>query len=425
MTETVRRTIPRKYLRRYATPLAWVWLCAALSSPLVATEIGFRHYFADAELPGKNWGQLEVADLDGDRRPDIIVGQSHWGNADAGIYWYRNTGRADRWEPRVRIGGEMLSDCGMFAADVDGDGRIDIISSSVWYRNPGVFDGKRLFDRFVYDKELAAIPRGGAHDVIAARLEDGGGLSVITQHGGVKTYKGFHLYTVPADPTLEWKRIDLARVAGQHGAVLPRGIGDLNGDGRSDVVYIDRWLENRPEGWKEHKNIDFWRTGKFGACARAWVADIDRDGHADIVQADCDLPAPRVAWFHNAAGDGSRWERFILPENEATGGYHSLAVADFDLDGDLDVYVDEMEHVDMPPSRPNDPRMYVWENLDGKGRAWKKHTVFSGAGGHQAQVADLDGDGDPDIVTKVYTAGPGQTHVRISVLENVTRRAPK
>ena len=67
--------------------------------------------------------------------------------------------------------------------------------------------------------------------------------------------------------------------------------------------------------------------------------------------------------------------------------------------------------------------MHVWENLDGKGGQWMKRTLVTGLGGHQALPADLDGDGDMDIVTKAYTASATNANeglVHLSVLENVS-----
>ncbi len=398
-------------------------ILGALSIQFAAAEIKFQLHVIDAKVEGKNWGQLTLADLDGDKRPDIVIGQSFWSNPDGGVWMYRNTGHIDQWGPRTLIGKGMISDCGIFATDVDGDGRMDLISSAVWYRNPGISDGIRLFERFVYDKQTAAIPQAGAHDVIAADLDGKGRLSVITQHGGAKTYKGLHLYTVPKQATGEWPRISLTEVTDQHGAISPAGIGDLNGDGRLDIVYIDRWFENLPSGsWNPHKNLEFGRLSEFGRCTRTWIADLDRDGRMDVVQAECDIAGSQVAWFRNVRGDGSVWEKHLLPEQAMAGDYHSLAVADFDGDGDLDVYVDELEHIHLPADRPTQPGMYIWENLDGKGTQWAKRLIAAGVGGHEAHLADVDGDGDIDIVTKVYRAGPNQPYVRISVLENLRPR---
>jgi len=73
---------------------------------------------------------------------------------------------------------------------------------------------------------------------------------------------------------------------------------------------------------------------------------------------------------------------------------HSCQLADFDKDGDLDIFTAQMH------ARPGQ-RVAILENRDISANEWKPH-ILSTVGSHNAKVADVDGDGDPDIVGKNY-----------------------
>ena len=94
-------------------------------------------------------------------------------------------------------------------------------------------------------------------------------------------------------------------------------------------------------------------------------------------------------------------------------------MADFDNDGDPDVFTCEMEGI--PGDKP--PRWFLWENVDGKGQKFVEHVILDAKlGGHAAVAADFDGDGDLDIVSKLWrprkdNANGGKNHV--DFLENL------
>jgi FG-GAP-like repeat len=93
----------------------------------------------------------------------------------------------------------------------------------------------------------------------------------------------------------------------------------------------------------------------------------------------------------------------------------SLDVADMDNDGDLDVVVGEHNL-----ANPSTAKLYVYENADGHGFRWKEHVVYTGDEHHDgAQVVDIDGDGDLDIISI------GWGHNQVLLYENMAlqRRA--
>jgi hypothetical protein len=371
--------------------------------------MNFEHSFIDTDLPIDDgigdYGQTALVDIDRDGRLDFVLGRK--GNPERGIvgvvYWYQNPG-AGRWTRHV-VGYNSQSDVGACALDVDGDGWVDIVCSGVWYRNPQ-HPREQAFTRHVFDAS-----GGGAHDVVAADIDGDGKPEIVTMRGGAN---GLCWYRIPPDPTQTWEKHIIAD--GIHGAIAPAAIADIDGDGDLDVVCADTWYENadgKGVNWIAHRNVPFGRVGPFGMCVRCIVADVDGDGRDELVMCDTDIVDSRVAILRNVDGKGSAWQRTDLPQSFTYGSLHSLAVADFNGDGRLDILVNEQEEL-LPPDRQN-PRWVLWENL-GDGR-FEEHIMLDGRlGGHECQAGDVDGDGNLEILSKPWGVQPwngagGRMHV--------------
>jgi len=387
------------------TNCVWAVLAAGLlcsTMPAGAADLQFRHHFADRALPGASWGQTAVADLDRDGRPDFITGRSR-----GEIVWYRFEA-PDQWG-KHRLGDQSPSDVGGAALDVDGDGWVDFVTGGAWYRNTGK-PRVELFERTVFDPQLASV-----HDVVLADLNGDDRLDVLT----MSDKNNLRWYCIPADPRDAWVRCDIGPSV--HAGI---GVGDLDGDGDADVARSNLWFENADglgQRWVTHENIPFANPDPpFPLATHCVVLDMDRDGDNDLVMTENEIKGGRIAWLENADGRGGAWRAHDLPAGDTAvrGAYHSLVVADFDNDGDADVFSCEMEGI----AGEKPPRWFVWENKDGKGQQFVEHVILdAGLGGHAVVAADFDGDGDIDLLGKLWrprkdNANGGNNHV--DFLEN-------
>lgn len=396
-----------------------------LSAAPPAREIGpgmFEHHYVAREMPGENigFGAPALADFDKDGDLDFAL----FNRGDGKVSWFENQG-ADDWV-RHEAGNLPVAPLGCAVLDADRDGWPDIVVGGYWFRNPQQAKG-RPFQRHVYDSRI----RSEMHDIGLADVDRDGKDDVVALGDG----EGCFWYSVPEDvgANADWPRtvitLDvLGHAADIHGGFEPGGIGDVDGDGDPDVVLADRWLENDAAGTKwSTRRIPFGRRGPWGVSSRSWIDDLDGDGDNDIIITDSDGQNSGAAWLEN---DGQKPPGFRVHylANQAPGtrgSFHALWYADFDSDGDKDILVVEQEDPSILPQGAT-PRWYLWERTGLRPVRFVERVILDARlGGHDVRVGDVDGDGDLDIVSKIWSVWGGNGNggrVHVDYLENVTRR---
>ncbi len=323
-------------------------------------------------------GQSSLSDLDSDGDQDLIIGAS-----GSTIWWFEYID-AEKWEMHV-LGDNALTDKGGTAFDVDGDGKIDQVSGGSWYRNPG--NNKDVWERFengaiyAYDNMHGDFNQDGVNELISVSPQDGS-----------------YLYFIGPNPEKKWKKIKLGD--GVPGGIVPNGVGDLDGDGDNDIVRSDIWYDNlNGDGskWSVHRTIGYIESqGAFARSSRVYVIDMDGDGDVDLVQSESNNEDGRVIWHENKDGKGLNWYTHPVA-SELEQDMHSLCVADFDNDGDLDILSGGG-----PMTSNLYKRTYIFENMEGEGEKWEDHEVLFKMECTDAVAADVDGDGDIDVCGKTW-----------------------
>ena len=396
--------------------LRWLpFAVLVLSVGAAAGELEFRRHYIDRDLPTSaegygDYGLTALADLDRDGDLDFVLGGRQ--PQPSRLYWFEFQA-PDRWVRRL-AGNDYLSDVGLAPLDVDRDGWTDLVCSGAWYRNTGK-PREQAFERRLFDAQA-----GGAHDILVADVDGDRRPDVVMMGDENTALKSIRWYSVPSSPVEPW----VAHHVGPpvHGALLPAGLMDVDGDADLDILRANVWFENRDgkgREWVAHDNIPFGRKGPYGVCVRTAVVDLDGDGRKEVVMGDADIVESKVVILRNADGKGGNWTKQELPQSFPYGSLHSLAVADFNNDSRPDIVVNEQEEL-LPPGRQN-PRWVIWENR-GNGQFIERIVLDTKLGGHDLQVGDVDADGDMDICSKAWGPLPwngngGRMHV--DFLENL------
>jgi len=330
------------------------------------------------------------------------------GDGDLDIVALPNWYRAPYWDERpiheVRRSGEFLMNYGQVPMDVNGDGATDVVSAGwfdadiFWYENPKTF--KKMADEYKIWKRHT-LPRppslgGGCETIRGFDVDRDGRLDIVPNRRPLGWYRLEK--DAQGKPVFKRYPIDLSGRRSDewlHGL----GFGDINGDGRPDILTGEGWWEAPPnprtDKWIEHRDFNL-----HDASIPMIILDLDGDGDSDFIYGNGHNYG--LFWMEQRPGRGGKikWVRHDIDKKLAQA--HTMVWVDIDADGREELLTGRRwrgHSGDDPGSK--DPLCICYYKFDRAAKTWSKHVISHGehiGTGMQLCVVDIDGDGDLDIV---------------------------
>ena len=320
----------------------------------------------------------------------------HDGDLDivSGGFWYEAPSWKKHWVHEVEMIRGRYDEYSSLPLDVNADGWSDIVScnyrseSLYWVEHPGKSLGQ--WTKHIIDTP-GAMETGRLVDV------DGDGqLNVLPN--GVKFAAWWEIVRNKDDGNtrLQWVRHDLPKKAAGHGV----GFGDINGDGRGDIVSPNGWWEapedRRADRWNWHADFKLHHDCSIPIL----VHDVDSDGDNDLIWGRGHKTG--VYWLEHVRDDEGqiKWDQHSIDTNWSQA--HTLMLGDIDNDKELELIAGKrhMGHDGKDPGE-FDPLVIYWYKFDRELRAWHRGEVaVPGVAGFDLdpKAVDIDEDGDLDIL---------------------------
>ena len=370
----------------------------------VRSEVRFRQHFITRYASGAS--SVSAADMDGDGDLDVLSAARNEGK----VSWHENDGRPDPFFREHTISTEIDGVESIITADLDGDEDIDLVAASstedriTWFENSGgrtpYFTPHTISSSVHGAKTLsvADVNGDGRLDVISCSAEDHRVVWHENQGGRPVSFVPHEVETT----------VD-----------TPRAFVALDFDRDMDVDFIGApatrpWIELFENDGKPRPSFTSRRIGvsSFGPRAIA-SADIDGDDDLDLIlageqrleTASETRLGPTLLWVENREADSAAFDPHVVLSSNFVG--IDVSAADVDGDGDLDLLAVLFRGSGLTPYLTPDSRL-VWLENDGRSPPdFEMRTIDSSQerGHWSIYPADLDGDGDPDIVAALFVEG--------------------
>ncbi|MFG0334255.1 MAG: FG-GAP repeat domain-containing protein [Maioricimonas sp. JB049] len=366
---------------------------------------------AFAADPAANWSRhtiddssrgadgVRLADVNGDHRLDITTAWEEGGRIRAYLHPGVDHLR-DAW-PAVTVGRVNSPEDAVFA-DLDGDGRLDVVSSCEGRTRTVYFHFAPADpDAWLDESQWVTVPvpalQGQQQWMFCLPLDVDGqnGIDLVVGSKGQGASVGW--LRSPADPrdaaAWTWHPLDRA------GWIMSLIAEDMDGDGDLDILLSDRKGKHRGIRWLENPGPSgtTWNRHVIGAEDREimfiTLGDVDGDGLKDIVG-----PArgDSLLLLRRKSPDGRTWEphEIAMPQNTGTG--KGIGIGDIDRDGQTDLVVS------CENAKGHHGLFWLSYRNAFTDNSWDFYPISGTEQGIKfdlVELIDLDGDGDLDLLT--------------------------
>ncbi|MFH1006833.1 MAG: VCBS repeat-containing protein [Candidatus Latescibacterota bacterium] len=357
-----------------------------------------------ALLPMKYCGWVEAVDLDGDGRPELVASRYQNGKtyeAESAVFWNGPAGFESNRVTWLQTAGAV----GCTAADLDGDGRPEIIFNNTM-RGPSQHDPDLPVYVYLGNEQCEYTPSrrlelpsgGGSNTYVLADLDqDGYADLVLVSSEGLRIFHGGPDGLKPDRYTILPGRGEMIQY------VL---VGDFNRDGWLDLLAVAYTYDDKPETMANSSVIFYGSASGFSPdhsvvlptyCGgNAQVADVNRDGWLDIIVYN------KRGYLSMVLGgpDGYSEERMWKVPLDVPGvaGVAAITCADLNGDGWLDLIAVVMGHY----TRKDSGFYILYGGPDGYAQD-KIEFHPTEASSILVSVADLNNDGNLDLLVPAYS----------------------
>lgn len=193
----------------------------------------------------------------------------------------------------------------------------------------------------------------------------------------------------------EWKKYPISEMESPGTARFAHGLGmgDINGDGRKDLIITEGWWE-APED-STNGPWEFHPASLGEPAAQMFVHDFNEDGLADVVSSSAHQLG---IWWHEQKKSG-QWETHLIDDSFTQ--THGLELVDINGDGHPDLVTGKryFAHMGNDPGEYDTPFLSWYEFVPGAAPQWTQHVIDENSGvGVHVITEDFNGNGLIDII---------------------------